>query len=93
MSVAVASRFEDKEEEIGSYKFHVVLFHYKFDVVLFHVVIENTQENCYFTEKVLRVVHIIACCSHACGAARLTAPSVQAMMRLARGLASSMLGA
>ena len=84
MSVAVASRFEDKEEEIGSYKFHVVLF---------HVVIENTQENCYFTEKVLRVVHIIACCSHACGAARLTAPSVQAMMRLARGLASSMLGA
>jgi hypothetical protein len=78
MSVAVASRFEDKEEAIGPYRFHVV--------------IENTQENCYFTEKVLRVVHIIACCSHACGAARLTAPSVQAMMRLARDFASFMLG-
>jgi len=47
MSVAVASRFQDKQEAIGPY--------------MFHVVIENTQKNCYFTEKVF------ACCAHACG--------------------------
>ena len=46
MLVAVASRFKDKEAAIGPYQFHVV--------------IENSQDNCYFTEKVF------ACCAHHC---------------------------
>ena len=45
-------RFQDKQDVIAGY--------------MFHVVIENTQTNCYFTEKVRQRGQTVGMTAHAC---------------------------